>query len=125
MAGASPMWTRPASPCLPPAGRSAAAWALPSWKALWTVSPSALRRGRAPGSPCAGAFSPGVRCNDRRDTGSPGPGQAGRRGRHGSGAGGKQRSHLGGGPPVLRKGRGAGRSVSAGLPGIHQGGARL
>ena len=30
------MWSRPAPPCLPPAARSAPAWASPSWRALWT-----------------------------------------------------------------------------------------
>ena len=35
-AGASRTWRRPASPCSPPAGRSAAAWASPLWRALWT-----------------------------------------------------------------------------------------
>ena len=28
--------TSPANPCTPPAGRSAAAWASPSWRASWT-----------------------------------------------------------------------------------------
>ena len=29
-------WSRPASPSTPPEPRSAAAWALPLWRALWT-----------------------------------------------------------------------------------------
>ena len=33
-----PMWPRPGSPCSPPGERSAAAWASPSWRALWTPS---------------------------------------------------------------------------------------
>ena len=33
---ALPTWSRPASPSTPPEPRSAAAWALPLWRALWT-----------------------------------------------------------------------------------------
>ena len=33
---ASPTWSRPARPCTPPAAWSGRAWALPSWRALWT-----------------------------------------------------------------------------------------
>ena len=47
VAGAFPMWRRPANPCSPPAGRSAAAWASPSWRALWTGWWSAPRRAGA------------------------------------------------------------------------------
>ena len=36
-AGASRMWKRPGSPCSPPEERNAAAWASPSWRALWIV----------------------------------------------------------------------------------------
>ena len=39
---------RRVSPCTPPEGRSAAAWASPSWRALWTDSPSVPHRGGAP-----------------------------------------------------------------------------
>lgn len=38
---------RPASPCSPPAGRSAAVWASPLWRALWTGWWSAPRRAGA------------------------------------------------------------------------------
>ena len=34
-AGGCPLWSRPGMPCFPPGERSAAAWALPSWRALW------------------------------------------------------------------------------------------
>ena len=30
-------WKRPGSPCSPPEERNAAAWASPSWRALWIV----------------------------------------------------------------------------------------
>ena len=33
---ASPTWSRPAPPCLPPAARSDPAWASPLWRASWT-----------------------------------------------------------------------------------------
>ena len=36
-AGASRMWKRPGSPCSPLEERNAAAWASPSWRALWIV----------------------------------------------------------------------------------------
>ena len=35
--GASQTLTRPASPCLRPGEKNAAAWALPLWRALWTT----------------------------------------------------------------------------------------
>ena len=41
-------WRRRASRSLPPAGRSAAGWASPSWRASWTSSASAPRRAAAP-----------------------------------------------------------------------------
>ena len=31
------VWKRPGSPCSPPEERNAAAWASPSWRALWIV----------------------------------------------------------------------------------------
>ncbi len=40
-AAASRMWSRPGSRSSPPAAKSAAVWALPLWRALWTASVSA------------------------------------------------------------------------------------
>lgn len=44
-------------------------------RALWTSSPSARRRERAPASPCAAASSPAGPGDDRGDAGPAGPGQ--------------------------------------------------
>ena len=43
--------TGPGRPFLPPAVRSAAAWALPSWKASWTICRCGQCRDGAPRSP--------------------------------------------------------------------------
>ena len=52
MAAGSRIFSSPGSPSLPPAAvMSGPAWALPSWRASWTMSTWTARRGRA--RPCA------------------------------------------------------------------------
>ena len=53
----SPMWSRPCARSTPPAGRSAAAWALRSWPPSWTRSGCAPRPGREPRWCCAARSS--------------------------------------------------------------------